>query len=51
VTHPQQAEATVKSAIDPLRRIDVLVNNAEVGPNRPLLQTNPEEWDRTVLHS
>jgi L-rhamnose 1-dehydrogenase len=41
------ARALVASVIEHLGRIDVLVNNAGVGPIIPLLEMRPDTWDET----
>ena len=38
----------VKSTIDALGRIDILINNAGVGGNTPFLEIGLEEWNRII---
>jgi NAD(P)-dependent dehydrogenase (short-subunit alcohol dehydrogenase family) len=45
ITVPAQVEALVRAVLGRWGRLDVLVNNAGVGLNRPCLETTPEEWD------
>lgn len=39
---------TVRKAMKTFARIDILVNNAGIALVGPLLETTPEEWDRTI---
>jgi 3-oxoacyl-[acyl-carrier protein] reductase len=48
VTDQEQARRMAQTACDRFGRLDVLVNNAGVGLNRPFLQTTLEEFERTV---
>ncbi len=45
---PSQIETLVQSAEDALGRIDILVNNAAIGPHRSLEAITVEEWDRVI---
>lgn len=45
VTDPGAAESIVRSCRERFGRIDVLVNNAGGGPNRPLDELTDEEWE------
>jgi 3-oxoacyl-[acyl-carrier protein] reductase len=38
----------VKSTLDALGRIDILINNAGVGGNTPFLETSLEEWNKII---
>jgi 3-oxoacyl-[acyl-carrier protein] reductase len=41
-------DESVRSALGSVGRVDILVNSAGVvGPNRPLWETEPGEWERT----
>jgi 3-oxoacyl-[acyl-carrier protein] reductase len=48
VAHHGQVQEMVQRAIDTFGRIDILVNNAGNASLTPLLETTPEEWDRTI---
>jgi NAD(P)-dependent dehydrogenase (short-subunit alcohol dehydrogenase family) len=48
VTDPAQVESLIEQTIEAFGTLDVLVNNAGVGLNRPFLCTTPEEWDRVI---
>jgi NAD(P)-dependent dehydrogenase (short-subunit alcohol dehydrogenase family) len=48
VGDPALAEAMVSKAVERFGRVDVLVNNAGIGLNKPFLTTTPEEWDRQL---
>ena len=37
-------QAAVDAAVSEFGRVDVLVNNAGVGPSKPLLETSLEDW-------
>lgn len=53
ITQPDQVRRMVEETLDRYTRLDVLVNNAGVGLNRPFLETTLEEWQRlidVVLH-
>lgn len=42
-------EAALAAAVEQIGGVDVLINSAGVvGPNRPLLETTTEEWQRTL---
>lgn len=43
-----QVQAMVQRALDTFGHIDILVNNAGNASLTPLLETTPEEWDRTI---
>ena len=47
LAEPGAAAAMVARAAEVLGRIDVLVNNAAVMPDGPILAVTEEEWDRT----
>jgi 3-oxoacyl-[acyl-carrier protein] reductase len=48
VADPASVAAMVTAAIDAFGRIDILINNAGVGGNRPFLETSLEEWNRII---
>ena len=48
VAEQAQVQAMVQQAIETFGRIDMLVNNAGNAALTPLLETTPEEWDRTI---
>jgi len=40
--------ASIDAAVDAVGRVDILINSAGiVGPNRPLVETDPAAWERT----
>lgn len=45
---PQQVATFVQSVEDALGRIDILVNNAAIGPQRALEAITVEEWDQVM---
>jgi NAD(P)-dependent dehydrogenase (short-subunit alcohol dehydrogenase family) len=48
IAAPEQVEALVRAVLGRWGRLDVLVNNAGVGLNRPCLETTLEEWDHVL---
>jgi NAD(P)-dependent dehydrogenase (short-subunit alcohol dehydrogenase family) len=48
IAAPDQVEALVRAVLGRWGRLDVLVNNAGVGLNRPCLETTLEEWDHVL---
>lgn len=48
VTNPAQAAEMVQASVAEFGGLDLLVNNAGAGLNRPFLQTTPEEWERVI---
>jgi NAD(P)-dependent dehydrogenase (short-subunit alcohol dehydrogenase family) len=48
ITLPAEVEGMVRAALGRWGRLDVLVNNAGVGLNRPCLETTLEEWDHVL---
>jgi NADP-dependent 3-hydroxy acid dehydrogenase YdfG len=48
ITDRTQAEAAVAQAVERLGRLDILVNNAGLMLLGPVLDTDPEEWDRMI---
>jgi 3-oxoacyl-[acyl-carrier protein] reductase len=48
VGEPALVEAMVGRTVERFGRVDVLVNNAGIGLNKPFLTTTPEEWDRQL---
>src|SRR5260221_5793873 len=47
VSRAAEVDAALHAVTDSLGPVDVLVNAHGIAPNRPLLQANEEEWDRT----
>ncbi|HEV7663373.1 MAG TPA: SDR family NAD(P)-dependent oxidoreductase [Chloroflexota bacterium] len=47
VSRATDVEAALRTVTERLGAVDVLVNAHGISPNRPLLQANEEEWDRT----
>src|SRR5438105_375560 len=45
VTEPAQVQAMIDETLARFGRLDVLVNNAGVGLNKPMLTTTLEEWE------
>ena len=41
-------DALVQGAVDAFGRLDVIVNNAAISTNQPLLETSEEDWDRVM---
>ena len=41
-------ESSVRTALEDVGRLDVLVNNAGLAHNAPLLETTVEDWDRVL---
>jgi NADP-dependent 3-hydroxy acid dehydrogenase YdfG len=48
ITDRTQAEAAVAQAVERFGRLDILVNNAGLMLLGPVLDTDPEEWDRMI---
>jgi 3-oxoacyl-[acyl-carrier protein] reductase len=48
VTDPGQVESLVRQVLGRWGRLDVLVNNAGVGLNRPCLETTLAEWEHVL---
>lgn len=48
ITSPGQVSHLVAETLDGFGRIDVLVNNAGVGLNKPFLTTTLEEWEHQI---
>ncbi len=48
ITDSRQVDQMVASVVGQLGRIDVLVNNAGVVSNTPVLEIPEEEWNRTI---
>ena len=48
VSNKSEVEAMFKAAVDEFGKVDILVNNAAVYSEAPLLNATEEVWDRTV---
>ncbi|MCI0457604.1 MAG: 3-oxoacyl-ACP reductase FabG [Gemmataceae bacterium] len=48
ITDPTQVECLIQETLAHFGRLDVLVNNAGVGLNKPFLTTTLEEWNRQL---
>ena len=48
VAQESTAQQYVRVALDAFKRINVIVNNAGVPLQKPLHETTPEQWDRTL---
>lgn len=48
VGDPEQANAMIAAAMRSYGAVDILVNNAGVAPNRLVLDTSLEEWERVM---
>ena len=48
VTQANQVDSLVQSTLDRFGQVDILVNDAGVVSNAPLLDLGEEEWDRTM---
>jgi 3-oxoacyl-[acyl-carrier protein] reductase len=48
ITDPERVEALVQDTLAHFDRLDVLVNNAGVGLNKPFLDTTLDEWNRQL---
>src|SRR5262245_33982481 len=45
VSEPTQVNALIADTLAQFGRLDVLVNNAGIGSNKPVLETTLEEWE------
>jgi NAD(P)-dependent dehydrogenase (short-subunit alcohol dehydrogenase family) len=48
VTDPDQAAQLIARTIEAFSRLDILINNAGIYPLSPLLELDPDEWDRVI---
>src|SRR5262249_47446535 len=48
VADERSVQAMVQRAVDPLKHIDIVVNNAGIFPLRPLRDLDAATWDRTL---
>lgn len=49
VSDVDNIEKSVKKVVDHYGRIDILVNAAGMGNNKPVIDQSKEEWDRHIL--
>jgi NAD(P)-dependent dehydrogenase (short-subunit alcohol dehydrogenase family) len=53
VTDSQQADAAIRAAVDAFGRLTILVNNAGIGLNKPIVEITDDEWEliiAVILH-
>ncbi|WP_067670891.1 SDR family NAD(P)-dependent oxidoreductase [Nocardia miyunensis] len=48
VTDEQAVESLIASTVERFGRLDILVNNSGIVATRPLLDQEPDEWDRVL---
>lgn len=48
VTNPTQVEETIQKSAQVMGDLDVLFNNAGIGPHKDALEVSPEEWQRVL---
>src|SRR5215210_8105382 len=48
VTHYDQVQRLVETAVQTYGRIDIMINNAGLMPQSPLERFNIEDWNRTI---
>jgi len=48
ITDADSVDRMVDATVDKFGRLDVLVNNSGIVATRPLLEQEPEEWDRII---
>jgi 3-oxoacyl-[acyl-carrier protein] reductase len=48
ITDPERVEALIQDTLAHFERLDVLVNNAGIGLNKPFLDTTLDEWNRQL---
>jgi 3-oxoacyl-[acyl-carrier protein] reductase len=49
VSSKEQVQAMVAATLEKFGRVDILINNAGIlGPNRPVVEIEEEEWDRVL---
>jgi NAD(P)-dependent dehydrogenase (short-subunit alcohol dehydrogenase family) len=48
ITQPEQVQSLIGRTLEEFDRLDVLVNNAGAGLNRPFVETSLDEWNRLL---
>lgn len=48
VTDPEQVESTIAAAGEEMGSLDILFNNAGIGPHKDALEVSPSEWKKVI---
>lgn len=48
VTNPEQVEKTIALAGEKMGTLDILFNNAGIGPHKDALEVSPDEWKKVI---